>query len=337
MKITIFGVGAVGGFVAGRLARAGQAPTLVARGERLVAYRERGLTLRDLDRETTHRLPVTDDTEALGPQDVVLIGAKAHAIPGAVARIAPLVGPSTTVVPLINGIPFWYYHGLAGDWPSRHLDSVDPGGRIWSGLGIERVLGCVVYVMTSSPEPGVVRNHGKEAKLALGEPGGGGSERARAVAGLMTAAGFDAPVVDDIRRDVWIKLWGNLSGNSISALTEAHCAALGADRPVREVMKAMMREAVAVAAANGVRLVASDAEMEAGVERRVDYVAALGDVPTSMLQDYRAGRTLELDPILGSVREMAQRAGVATPIIDTVYALARAKAATRGLYAPPPG
>ena len=334
MKITIFGVGAVAGFVAGRLARSGHEPVLIARGERLAAYRENGLTLIDLDRETQHQLPATDDTGSLGEQDLVLIGAKAHAIPGAVDQISPLLGSGTTVVPMINGIPFWYFHGVPGDWPKRHLDAVDPGARAWSGLGIERVLGCVVYVMNTSPSPGVIQNHGQEAKFAFGELAGNDAGRIEEVSSLFRDAGFDAPVSDDIRHDLWVKLWGNLSGNSISAIAEGTCSVLGADPAIRSIMAEMMRESVAVAAAYGVELAADAAELEEGIARRIEYFRNLGDVPTSMLQDYQSGRTLELDPIVGAVREMGEMAGVPTPTIDTIYALARKKAEVKGLYRP---
>jgi len=334
MKITIFGVGAVAGFVAGRLARSGHEPVLIARGERLAAYRENGLSLIDLDRETQHQLPATEDTGSLGEQDLVLIGAKAHAIPGAVDQISPLLGSETTVVPMINGIPFWYFHGVSGDCPKRHLDAVDPGGRAWSGLGIERVLGCVVYVMNTSPSPGVIQNHGQEAKFAFGELAGNNTGRIEEVSSLFRDAGFDAPVSDDIRRDLWVKLWGNLSGNSISAIAEGTCSVLGADPEIRSIMAEMMRESVAVAAAYGVELAADAAELEEGIARRIEYFRNLGDVPTSMLQDYQSGRTLELDPIVGAVREMGEMAGVPTPTIDTIYALARKKAEVKGLYRP---
>ena len=334
MKITIFGVGAVAGFVAGRLARSGHEPVLIARGERLAAYRENGLSLIDLDRETQHQLPATEDTGSLGEQDLVLIGAKAHAIPGAVDQISPLLGSKTTVVPMINGIPFWYFHGVPGDWPKRHLDAVDPGARAWSGLGIERVLGCVVYVMNTSPSPGVIQNHGQEAKFAFGELAGNNTGRIEEVSLLFRDAGFDAPVSDDIRRDLWVKLWGNLSGNSISAIAEGTCSVLGADPEIRSIMAEMMRESVAVAAAYGVELAADAAELEEGIARRIEYFRNLGDVPTSMLQDYQSGRTLELDPIVGAVREMGEMAGVPTPTIDTIYALARKKAEVKGLYRP---
>ena len=334
MKITIFGVGAVAGFVAGRLARIGHAPVLIARGDRLDAYRENGLTLIDLDRETQHQLPATDDTGSLGEQDLVLIGAKAHAIPSAVDQISPLLGSETTVVPMINGIPFWYFHGVSGDWPKRHLDAVDPGGRAWLGLGVERVLGCVVYVMNTSPSPGVIQNHGQEAKFAFGELAGNNTGRIEEVSSLFRDAGFDAPVSDDIRRDLWVKLWGNLSGNSISAIAEGTCSVLGADPEIRSIMAEMMRESVAVAAAYGVELAADAAELEDGIARRIEYFRNLGDVPTSMLQDYQSGRTLELDPIVGAVREMGEMAGVPTPTIDTIYALARKKAEVKKLYRP---
>ena len=334
MNIAIFGVGAVAGFVAGRLARGGYEPTLIARGERLAAYRKNGLTLIDLDRETRHRLVATDDTTALGVQDLVLIGAKAHSIPAAVDQIRPLIGPRTTVVPMVNGIPFWYFHGVSGGWPKRHLDTVDPDGRIWSGLGIKQVLGCVVYVMNSSPSPGVVQNHGQEAKFAFGEIAGDSSGRLKTVASLFDEVGFDAPISDDIRQDVWIKLWGNLSGNSISAIAEGTCAVLGGDPGIRLIMREMMRESVAVAAAFGVELAADVAELDEGIERRIEYFSNLGDVGTSMLQDFQSGRTLELDPIVGSVREMGKMVDVPTPTIDTIYALARKKAEIKGLYRP---
>lgn len=334
MKIAIFGVGAVAGFVAGRLARAGHEPTLIARGDRLDAYRRDGLTLIDLDCESRHELSATDDTAALGPQDLVLIGAKAHSIPGSVAQIAPLIGTDTVVVPMINGIPFWYFHGLPDGERNPHLDTVDPGGRIWRGLGIERIVGCVVYVMNTSPSPGVIQNHGQEAKLALGEPDGRRSERVENVSALLQEAGFDAPVSDDIRRELWIKLWGNLSGNSISAIAEGTCSELGADPGIRATMAEMMRESVSVAAAYGVVLAETPVALEDGIERRIEYFRNLGDVPTSMLQDFRSGRALELDPIVGAVRELGALAGVATPTIDTIYALARKKAQIKGLYQP---
>lgn len=334
MKIAIFGVGAVAGFVAGRLARAGYSPTLFARGARLDAYRESGLTLIDLDRTTQHDLPVTDDTASAGPQDLVLVGAKAHAIPAAVSQIKPLIGRRTVVVPMINGIPFWYFHGVVGDWAKKHLDAVDPGGRVWSGLGIENVLGCVVYVMNTSPEPGVIQNHGQEAKLALGEPTGDVSSRVKEIAAVLAEGQFDTPVLEDIRHDLWIKLWGNLGGNTISAIAEGTCADLGADPGIRSTMAQMMREAVAVAAAYGVKLAANNVDLEEGIERRIEYFRNLGNVPTSMLQDFQSGRTLELDPIAGAVREMGAMAGVPTPTIDTVYALARKKAEIKGMYRP---
>ncbi len=332
MKITIFGVGAVAGFVAGRLARVGHEPVLIARGERLAAYRKNGLTLIDFDSETQHRLTATDDTASLGVQDLVLIGAKAHAIPDAVNQISPLLGLETAIVPMINGIPFWYFHGVAGDWPKQHLDAVDPGGRAWSGLGIERVLGCVVYVMNTSPSPGVIQNHGQEAKFAFGEIADNGSGRMETVSSLFREAGFDAPISDDIRRDLWVKLWGNLSGNSISAIAEGTCSVFGADPEIRTIMAEMMRESVAVAAAYGVELAEDAADLEDGIERRIEYFCNLGDVPTSMLQDYQSGRTLELDPIVGAVRELGEMADVPTPTIDIIYALLRKKAEVKGLY-----
>ncbi len=326
MKVCIFGVGSVAGLVAARLARAGIEPTLVARGATLEAIETRGLTLVDRDGESTWRLPVTGDSRAAGPQDILIIGTKAHSIPSAVDAIAPLVGPETIVVTAVNGIPWWYFHALPGDWPKRHLDCVDPGGRVWRAIGPEKALGCVVYVATNKPAPNVVK-HDMGVTYTLGEPDGSTSERARRVAELLEAGGLKAPLTTDIRGEVWVKLWGNLTGNPLSALLEGSCAEIGRDPAMVRLMTLMMEEAREVAAALGVRLAAD-------IAKRIDDFVRLGEVRTSMLQDLEAGRTLEIDPILGSVAELGRMTGVATPTIDVVYELTRSKARIRGLYAP---
>ncbi len=329
-KICIFGVGAVSGLVAGRLAAAGHEPTLVSRGERLEALRTDGLTVRDRNGTATHHLPVTNDTTGLGPQDLVLLGTKAHAIGGAIDQIVPLVGPKTVIVPMINGIPFWYFHPEdthGGGW----LESVDPGGKIWSALDMERVLGCVVYIMNSMPEPGVVEVHNDLMRFYLGEFAGGTSHRSETVAALLEGIGIETPLVADIRREVWIKIWGNLTGNPLSVLAEATSATLAADAGCVEVMKTMMREAAEVAATIGVSLADDAEELEREMTDRIKGFAALGEIGTSMLQDYETGRALEIGPILGAVCELGQRAGIATPALDIIYALTCTKARAKGL------
>jgi 2-dehydropantoate 2-reductase len=343
MKVTIFGVGTVGGLVAARMAKGGLEPTLIARGKTLEAYRERGLVLRDRNGEASYRLPATDDTASLGIQDVVLIAAKAHSIPPAIDQIAALVGPDTVVVSMINGIPWWYFHGLAGDWPKRHLDTVDPVGVVWNAIGPEKAVGCVVYVATSMPEPGVVL-HSSGVTFILGEPrsgepqsggpGGSANERLGTVAELLTAGGLKAPFSDDIRKDVWFKLWGNLSGNPMSALVEGDCGDIGLDDALVRIMSKMMEEAAEVAAAFGVEFAPDPDSLAKEIDERMMHFRNLTEAKTSMLQDFEAGKMLELDPILGSVAELGRMTGTATPTIDMIYDLTRRKAEIKGLYAP---
>jgi 2-dehydropantoate 2-reductase len=319
------------------MAKGGLEPTLIARGKTLEAYRERGLVLRDRNGEASYRLPVTDDTASLGIQDVVLIAAKAHSIPPAIEQIAALVGPDTVVVPMINGIPWWYFHGLAGDWPKRHLDTVDPGGLVWNAIGPEKAVGCVVYVATSMPEPGVVL-HGAGVTFILGEPegspGGTANERLGTVAKLLIAGGLKAPITDDIRKDVWFKLWGNLSGNPMSALVEGNCGDIGLDDALVGIMSKMMEEAAEVAAAFGVEFAPDAHSLAKEIDERMVHFRSLAEAKTSMLQDFEVGKTLELDPILGSVAELGRMTSIATPTIDMIYDLTRRKAEIKGLYAP---
>ena len=328
MKVCIFGVGAVAGLAGARMARAGvQGLSFVARGAHLEAIRRKGLTVRDRSGEWTVRVDARGDTRSLGIQDVVILGLKAHTIASALAQLGPLLGPDTVVVPTLNGIPWWYFHGLPGDWPKRHPDSVDPGGRIWNTLDPQRALGCVVYIGSNIPEPGTIE-HNNGGTYVVGEPAGGGSERAARVSELFKAGGLKSPVSGDIRAEVWAKLWGNLTGNPLSVLCEANCDALAQDPDVAQAMADMMREAARVAAVNG---------CAAGpdIENKLDSFIRLGPIKTSMLQDYEAGKTIELDALLGVIGELGRLAGIETPKCDLVYALTRLKASLAGRYAPP--
>lgn len=328
MTICIFGAGAVAGVAAARMARAGtEGLSIVARGDHLDAIRQKGLAVHDETGTWTVSVSATDDTAALGPQDVVVLGLKAHTIAAALPQIAPLIGPDTVIVSMLNGIPWWYFHGLSGDWPKRHLDSVDPGARIWNALGPERALGCVVYIAANIPQPGTIE-HNNGGLYVIGEPNGSRSERLRRVAGLFEAGGVDCGINENIRDEVWKKLWGNLAINPVSVICEATCDDLANDRGVAETMAEMMREAFRVARAFG-------CETAPDVEDRLQAMRDLGPIETSMLQDFRAGKTIELDAILGVICELGRMAGIETPRSDLVYALARFKAAQAGCYAPP--
>lgn len=328
MKICIFGAGAVAGLAGARMARGGvEGMSIVARGAHLRAIQANGLTVRDREGSWTVDIPATDDTASLGVQDVVVLGLKAHTVSAALDQIRPLVGPETTIVPTINGIPWWYFHALPGDWPKRNLDSVDPGGRIWRALGPEKALGCVVYVASNIPEPGVIE-HNNGRTYIVGEPNGSRSARAERIAALFAAGELESPISENIRGEVWSKLWGNLSGNPISVLCEILCDALVRDEGLRRLVRGMMTEAHAVSKASGV-------DIEIDIDYRLGLFERLGPVKTSMLQDFQAGKTIELDALLGAVCELGRLGGVETPRCDAVYALTRARAAGAGCYVPP--
>ena len=321
MKVCVFGAGAIGGFLAVHLARAGAAVSVVARGPHLAAMRERGLVLEKGGERLTARPAATSDPAELGPQDYVVLTLKAHSIPGVVPSLGPLLGPSTAVVNAVNGIPWWYFHGLDSPHGSRHVESVDPGGVIWRGINPERAIGCVVYPSCEVVAPGVVR-HLTDDKFSLGEPAGGRSDRVRAFAALCVAGGVKAPVRPRLRDEIWVKLWGNVAFNPLSALTGATLDVLATAPDTRRIARAMMLEARAVGAALGARFVVD-------VDHRIDAAAAVGAHRTSMLQDLEKGRPLENDALVGAVQEFGRLTNVATPTIDLIHALLRHRIAFR--------
>ncbi len=328
MKICIFGAGAVAGLAAARMARIGtENLSVVARGDHLATIRKNGLTVRDRDGEWTVPIDATDDTASLGPQDIVIMGLKAHTVSAALDQIAPLIGPDTAVVHTVNGIPWWYFHALPGNRPAPYLDTVDPGGRIAAALGREKAVGCVVYVGANVPEPGVVE-HNNGGTYIVGEPDGSRSARAQSVVDLLVHSGLEGVLSTDIRREVWTKLWGNLSGNPMSVLCKANCEQLGQDEDVCRIMADMMTEAGQVAAASG-------CDITPDVDERLDTFRQLGTIKTSMLQDFEAGKAIELDALLGVIGELGRRGGVETPTCDMIYALTRLKAQAAGCYEPP--
>ncbi len=317
MKICIFGAGAIGGLIGGRLARAGAEVTLIARGANLEALRENGLTVRSGGEEFTVRPPCTDDPAGVGEQDVVFACVKAHALPGIAAAMAPLLGPETAVVSAVNGLPWWYFHKAGGALEGARLEAVDPGGAVWRAIGPARAIACVVWPSARLAAPGVVE-HTDSLRLPLGEPDGERSERATALSGQLTAAGFKSPVKPRIRDEIWLKLLGNLALNPVSVLTGLSLGEIGVDAETRATVRAMMEEGAEVAGRLDVRLAM-------GIEQRLEAATATGDHKTSMLQDFEAGRPLELEEIVGSVIELAGRLEIPVPVLEKVYGEVRAR------------
>ncbi|MDA0218538.1 MAG: 2-dehydropantoate 2-reductase [Proteobacteria bacterium] len=324
MKIAIYGAGAIGGYLGALLADAGAQVTLIARGPHLAAIREKGLSLEMNGQTTTRRIAATDDAAEAGPQDHVIVALKAHSVPAVVDAMQPLLGPDTAVVTAVNGVPWWYFHALEGPWKDRRLESVDPGGRQWDRIGPQRAIGCVVYPACDVPEPGLVR-HIEGDRFVLGEPSGEKTDRVMALAEIMRQAGFKTPVKPGIRDEIWIKLWGNLCFNPVSALTGATLEQIGTDPGTRVVCRAMMLEAQAIGGKLGVRFAID-------VEKRMDGAVAVGAHKTSMLQDFEKGRPMEIDALVTVVAELGRIVEEPTPAIDMVLALVQQKAELAGLY-----
>lgn len=322
MKICIYGAGAIGGYLGALLAGTDAEVTLIARGPHLKAMQQDGLTLLSGDERRTVRVRATDDPREAGPQDYVILALKAHSVAPILDQLQPLLGPSTAVVTAQNGILWWYFHGLEGPWAGRRLESADPGGRIWQALGPGRAIGCVVYPSCEIVSPGVVR-HLEGTRFMLGEPDGSKSDRVTALGEMLTAAGLKAPVRRRIRDDIWFKLLGNATFNPVSVLTRATLEQMGTDPGVRDVIRTLMAEAVAVATQLDVRF-AMD------IDKRIDAAVEVGAHKTSMLQDFEQGRALELDALVAAVVEMGQLVGVPTPALAQVLALVRLADRARG-------
>jgi len=324
MKICIYGAGAIGGYLGVQLMLAGADVSLVARGAHLAAMKANGLKLLIGDEERVVHPRCTDNPTELGVQDVVIICLKAHSITGVLDAMQPLLGPNTRVVTAVNGIPYWYFYKHGNACEGATLESIDPGGRQWKELGPERAIGCVVYPATEIEAPGVIR-HVYGDKFPLGEPSGEKSAEIEDLSALFEKAGLKAPVLDSIRDEIWLKLWGNVSFNPISALTHATLDVLCGDPGTRAVTRAMMVEAQQIAESFGVKF-------RVDVDRRIEGGRKVGAHKTSMLQDLERGRPMEIDPLVTVVQEMAKLTNVPTPTIDTVLALTRQRAKVAGLY-----
>lgn len=323
MRICVFGAGAIGGLVGAKLARQGEAEvSLIARGAHLAAMREKGLTLKDETGETTVKVAATDKAAELGPQDYVVLALKAHSLPGILDSLKPLLGPRTAVVTAQNGVPWWYFYKHGGVHEGLRIEAVDPGGRLWDGIGPERVIGCVVHPAAEIEAPGIIR-HIEGDRLPLGEPSGEKTERTATLAKLLVAAGLRAPIRPQIRNEIWVKLWGNLSLNPVSALTGGTLAQICDDPGTRAVIRAMMVEAQAIGEKLGVNF-------GVDVDRRIAGAEAVGAHKTSMLQDMELGRPMEIDALVTAVQELGRLTQTATPTINIVEALVRQRAKLAG-------
>ncbi|HEY9213674.1 MAG TPA: 2-dehydropantoate 2-reductase [Ancylobacter sp.] len=324
MKVCIYGAGAIGGYVGVQLKRAGVDVSLVARGPHLEAMKANGLKLLINDEERVEHIPCSDNPADLGPQDYVIVALKGHSVPGVVDAMQPLLGNDTAVVTAVNGVPYWYYYKHGDHLEGKTLESIDPGGKQWTGLRPERAIGCIVYPATEVVEPGVIK-HVYGDKFPLGEPSGEITDRVTKLSQAFEAGGLRAPVLPNIRDELWLKLWGNLCFNPISALTHATLDTIASDPGTRAVAKSMMLEAQEIAVQSGVNF-------RVGVERRIDGAGAVGAHKTSMLQDLERSRAMEIDPLVTVVQEMGRLAGIPTPTIDTVLALVRQRATIAGCY-----
>jgi 2-dehydropantoate 2-reductase len=316
MKFAIIGAGAIGGLVAARLALAGEDVTVIARGANLQAIRQRGLKLIGKDgQERVAQVQATDDYAAAGVHDVVILGMKAQQVEAVLDRLPHLIGRDTLVVPMQNGIPFWYFQRHGGPHEGSIVRSVDPQGAILATIPAAQVIGCVVYPAAELVAPGVVQ-HVEGERFPLGELDGSTSERITRLSQSFERAGLKAPVLADIRAEMWLKLWGNLTFNPISALTQATLVDICRFPQTRELAAEMMREAQAVAGQLGI-------SFRVPLEKRIAGAEAVGKHKTSMLQDIEARRATEIDALVGSVIELARLTGTPTPHIDAAYALVK--------------
>jgi len=315
MKIAVVGCGAIGGFVGAKLALAGENLTFMVRGANLEALRRDGITLITPDgaRHTARDVVATDDYVAAGPQELVILAVKAHQLEAVASSVPHLFGAETVVVTMQNGIPYWYFHRHGGDLAGTIVRSVDPHGLVSELIPAERVIGCVVYPAAELLAPGVVRQIEGE-RFPVGELDGSGGERVQRVSQCLTRAGFKSPVLEDIRAEIWLKLWGNLTFNPISALTRSTLVDICQYPPTRELAAAMMREAQGIAHKLGI-------VFRVGLDKRIAGAEKVGKHKTSMLQDIEAGRAPELEALVGSVVELGRLTQTPTPNIDAVYGL----------------
>ena len=324
MKICIYGAGAIGGYMGVALAESGADVALIARGPHLEAIKKNGLKLLIDGGERVARIKATINPADLGPQDYVIVTLKAHQAWESADQLAPLLGPDTAVVTAQNGVPWWYFHGFEGQYAGQRIRSVDLDDRQWNAIGPQRAIGCVVYPASEITEPGVIK-HVYGNKFTLGEPDRSRSDRVVKLSEALEAGGLKAPIAPEIRNEIWLKLWGNLCFNPISALTRATLDVVATDPGSRALARAMMLEAQHIGARLGVHF-------RVDVERRINGAASVGAHRTSMLQDLERGRPLEIDALLTAVQEMGRMVDMETPYIDSVLALVQQMGRVAGVY-----
>ncbi|MDH1339308.1 ketopantoate reductase family protein [Ectopseudomonas oleovorans] len=321
-RVCIAGAGAIGCTLAARLVASGQAVSLLARGQTLSALRDNGILLSDLDGEHCAQVNVSDDCNALGEQDLLFICTKAPALAGLLPTLAPLIGADTVVVPVVNGVPWWYFHGIEGRFAERHVEAVDPDGVLSAALNLQQVLGCVVFITAETAGPGVVRSNNPHLMI-LGEPNNQMSERLERVRALIERAGIEARSTDRIRDQLWTKIIANLTSNPLSVITGATLEQLYGKGELKQVVAKILQETLLTAAAYGARI-------NFDPQTFMELGAGMGPVRTSMLQDYEQGRPLELAAIGDAVLELASYQGLAMPTTQDILTLAR----FRGAQAP---
>jgi len=324
MKIAVVGAGAIGGYIGGLLSRAGHDVTLIARGPHRDAIRSSGLTIESKDERFVTHPACTDNPAEAGPQELVILSLKAPAVPAMAEKMLPLFGADTAMITAMNGVPYWYFHKQGGPLDSYRIASVDPGSLQWDRIGPQRAIGSVVWMAGAISAPGVIQ-HGNGNRLPLGEPDNSRSERVQRISAALIAAGIDAPVLDNIRQEIWTKLWGNLSYNPVSVLTHGTLEGLSRDADARLVLGAMMEESKLVGEKLGIAFPVS-------VEERMGMAEKVGPHKTSMLQDLEAGRPMEIGGLIGVIAELARQLQIATPTIDTVLALLKVRARAAGTY-----
>ncbi|RZL62749.1 MAG: 2-dehydropantoate 2-reductase [Variovorax sp.] len=322
MKIAVIGAGAIGGLVGAKLALAGEDVTFVVRGANLDAIGRNGFKLiaADGQEQVAREVRATDRYDQAGPQDIVVLAMKAHQVEAVAPHVPSLFGPETMVVTMQNGIPYWYFQQHGGPFDGTPVRSVDPNGAVLAHIPAERVIGCVVYPASELIAPGVVK-HIEGDRFPVGELDGSASERVNRVSACFTGAGFKAPVLDDIRAEIWLKLWGNLTFNPISSLSHSTLVDICQYPLSRDLASEMMREAQAVANRLGITFRVS-------LEKRIAGAEKVGKHKTSMLQDVEAGRAPEIDALVGAVIELARLTDTPTPHINTVYSLVKLLART---------
>lgn len=326
MKICIFGAGSIGGMTAALLSQAGYEVSVIARGEQLKAIKKNGLTLKskELNIDITERIYATNDPREIGVVDLLIIALKSHSAAITANNMKPLLGDKTVVIPAVNGVPWWYFYGLKGPYEDHKIKAVDPGNCQWNIINPRRVIGCVVYPAANVIRPGIIQ-HIEGTRMLIGEPSGVVTDRCVKISEIFKQSGYKSPIRKNIRQDIWLKLWGNLSFNPVSLLTRATLEDLANDEGCKKIIKSMMQEAELVANALGINF-------PIDVDKRIDGTRKVGQHKTSTLQDLELGRPVEIDALTLAVSELGKITGIETPNISYIYNLAKMCAKNSGCY-----